>query len=455
MKNITCLLPLLFFIALPLFCDAQQPSWKPLGPDTGRLASMNKPNDQSTIATNAFGIPYVAYTETWNSARIRIKKFKDSAWIDVGIPDYQFKGYYPVLTISPNDTLYVCYRRTQDSTVKVIKFDGTNWNFVGTPYKTSPQLFELSIAVDSNEKPYVGYGVFSLGDSVANIISFDGTNWTPVGNTSFMHKTDRISIRTGINNQLYAAYNTGTSASYVQKWDGTNWDTVGQTFTYIYNMDIAPDGTPFIAYWEFPGTSQIRVAKLVNNVWIMVGVTQHFGHSDYFDEMAIDEAGVPYIAFSDNSCPLGSGALNATILKYNGSNWSQVGKPCFSLFPARDTRMAFGKGIPYMTYSTTSNLTQLYAMYFDTSTVVAVPETIVAQNSFSVSPNPATSTITLQTTQSGSFSITDMLGRTLLSQSVTDAKTTLFIAHLPAGVYAYRFIAKGGGSANGKLFINP
>src|SRR5690606_22411756 len=249
----------IFILALVISYTADgQSTWKPLGSNGGLVSDVSSTRSISpSIATDIAGSVYIAYTEPSDSSKIIVKKYTSTGWQNVGTPSYNFRGRNPSIAISNKDTIYIgyLYLGKDGGNPAVIKFDGLNWVKIGDTISygaTGGGLFETSLAIDTNDKLYFGYAAFDFpGTPIgkANIMTFNGTDWVPVGNTDFVQYSGRMSLRIGLNNELYLGYNTyyltghTPTSSWVQKWDGSGWDTVGTGFRYITNIDIAPDGT--------------------------------------------------------------------------------------------------------------------------------------------------------------------------------------------------------------------
>src|SRR5687768_2619624 len=64
--------------------------------------------------------------------------------------------------------------------------------------------------------------------------------------------------------------------------------------------------------------------------------------------IALDGNETPYVAYRDDSTPI----QGATVKKYNGSNWVNVGPPNFSTGAVQETFMAIHtNGTPYIVYA--------------------------------------------------------------------------------------------------------
>jgi hypothetical protein len=86
------------------------------------------------------------------------------------------------------------------------------------------------------------------------------------------------------------------------------------------------------------------------------------------------------------------------------------------------------------------------------------PNSVAAINNndrFSLYPNPATNSITIENSQtSGKFELFDMAGRLLISQEISTSRTVIATGSLTDGMYIYRCSFRDKTVRNGKLLIN-
>jgi hypothetical protein len=76
---------------------------------------------------------------------------------------------------------------------------------------------------------------------------------------------------------------------------------------------------------------------------------------------------------------------------------------------------------------------------------LGVPSVKTAQNLASIYPNPATNLLTICATQGTftHFTISNILGQEMISNTISQAETTIDIQKLPAGVYSINLIGNG------------
>ena len=157
-----------------------------------------------------------------------------------------------------------------------------------------------------------------------------------------------------------------------------------------------------------------------------------------FMNLAISQAGEPYVAFQDSL-----NSAKATLMKFNGTNWVYVGNAGFSAGAALWASFAFSPSEqPFVAYADGGNLNKATVMKYD-SVMVGVSES--AKLYFSIYPNPSSYQITIETSANPSksqLSISNINGQELITRQITASKTQLDISSLPSGVYFVRLTSE-------------
>lgn len=77
----------------------------------------------------------------------------------------------------------------------------------------------------------------------------------------------------------------------------------------------------------------------------------------------------------------------------------------------------------------------------------------LAQDNFSISPNPASAKVYIQSQRLGNLEITDVMGRVVLQQPIVNTQTSVDLNSLSDGLYIYRFFANDGTLIQDKLLL--
>ena len=282
-------------------------------------------------------------------------------WDTVGNIDfsgaYGSDADYATVKIDNNSVPYVAFRTSSSFNATVMKFNGNNWVSVGIPNFTVGGVGDLSLALNSNGTPYLAFGD-GANASRASVMKYDGTSWVFVGSPGFsagLAYTTSLAIDK--NNIPYVAYEdlaNGNKAT-VMKFNGTSWvplGSVGFSAGAVRYTCLAIDtsGTPYVAYRDESSTSngKATVMKYNGSSWVNVGIPAFTTGHVLTMSLAIDSSGTPYVAFNDTASQ-----NQATVMKYITGAWVLVGSPGFSLAgEIRYLNIAInGNGTPYVAYS--------------------------------------------------------------------------------------------------------
>jgi len=173
--------------------------------------------------------------------------------------------------------------------------------------------------------------------------------------------TARTDIEIAPDGTIYMAYLSYSSGDYhgmVKKYNGSSWETVGngsifeQSTYYRFDMEIASDGTLFIAYNdETTGERKMSVSKFNGSDWELVGAQGFSDGEIQFPQMAFDSNDAPYVVYRDFS-----NGHDATVQKFNGTDWELVGEAGFTESGAWCTSIILDQDdIPYVSYQDWAN----------------------------------------------------------------------------------------------------
>jgi hypothetical protein len=336
--------------------------WQPVG-NTGFSAGIA--NHTSLAISN--GTPYVAYRDGGNSNKATVMKFNGSNWESVGSPGFSEDWLLLTrLALTTDGTPYVVY--TKDAIFEfhnmVMKFNGSNWVFVGSQGFSADQGFKASLALSNDGTPYVAYEAQQYGYKTT-VKKFNGSNWESVGSPGFTAgAADDTSLAISNDGTPYVAYlDRGNSdKASVMKFNGSNWESVGSPG---FSAGRAPstslafaNGTPYVAYRDEGNSSKASVMKFNGSSWESVGSPGFSAGGASYTSLAISNE-TPYVAYMD-----GGNSDKATVMKFNGSNWESVGSPGFSAGAAFSTSLAFANGTLYVAYGDAGNSSKATVMKY-------------------------------------------------------------------------------------------
>lgn len=247
---------------------------------------------------------------------LHTSELAQAEWRQVGLAGFtsgEARG--GTIALDRDDIPYVAYSdAVNEYKLSVMKFDSKNWVQVGNPGFTEGGNF-ISFAFDSNDIPY------AAAEIGASVMKFDGSNWVQIGalgSESVKECAQGINLTLDSANVSYVAYNNlltcrmmGVPVPDVVKFDGTNWVQIP-----------APTGTTTKPQGSLP--------KYAN-----------------YPAIAFDSNDVLYVVYSE----AGEEGSKASVMKFNGSSWVQVGKARFSSANVEMPKLIFDHdNVPYVAY---------------------------------------------------------------------------------------------------------
>lgn len=180
-------------------------SWVNVGPPAITVADAIS----TTIGFDNTNTPYIAFADGANGYKATVLKFNGTLWVTVGIPGFSLgQVSYPAISFDPNGIAYLtCTDAGNNNSVTIYKLSGTNWvalpnitNFIGFTYSA-----RTSMDFDRMGNPYVAFGNGPQHKVILR--KFDGTAWNTIGSGYFSSGTaDYISLALDTNDVPYVAY---------------------------------------------------------------------------------------------------------------------------------------------------------------------------------------------------------------------------------------------------------
>jgi len=321
-------------IAVKAFIDD---SWTPVGADF--LTDPSYGAHEPSLAIASSNTPYIAYWDENLGDLVSVMKYEESAgaWTPVGgsVAINTEMSYSTSLALDSQDTPYVAYGAHFDQKVYVLKYDGTDWVYVGTPGFSDGTSMYINLAVDSTDTPYVVYIENTGVDFQVTVKKYNGTDWLTVG-TPIVGENQFNDAKISFDSQdtPYIAYEDPVHDYQVtvKKYNGSSWETVGTEGFSPYchanvGLDINSEDVPYVAAFSHGiygedesgnlifGPQKASVAKFDGTEWVFEGSREFTKGNAYFIDFAFDPDDVPYICFSENSTDSTTG-FKTTVMKY-------------------------------------------------------------------------------------------------------------------------------------------
>lgn len=423
--------------------------WQPIGTAGFSPTGVDFPS----LAFNSNDEPYVAFRDGASALKATVMKYDGINWVTVGTAG--FSSYFvsrPTIAINSNDEPYVAFRddvNSSNNKLTVMKHDGTNWVTVGVSgFSGSVQTDNISLAFNSSDEPYVAYTDLTAIDNTVNkvtVMKFDGTNWITVGLAGFSASSGRdISLAFNSNDEPFVAYRDGLKSwkTTVMKFNGTNWVTVGTAGfsaagSEYTSLAFNSSDEPYVAYRDAGNSKKATVMKFDGTDWITVGTAGFSAGIASYTSLAFNSSNEPYVAFREFVS--GSILNQATVMKFDGTDWITVGTAGFSAGATDQIRLAINSiNEPHVVYT---DLTQLYkatVMKFVDGTM-GITDLNGINNTIAVYPNPTKNKI--------NFSVQTNVQVTNVAGRIVDSKTSvnaLDLSNHLTGFYFLTLIDKHG-----------
>jgi hypothetical protein len=185
---------------------------------------------------------------------------------------------------------------------------------------------------------------------------------------------------------------------------------------------------------DYGNSQKATVMKFDGTNWVNIGNAGFSAGLVSCTSIAISPAdGQPYVAYQDcgNLC-------KATLMRFDGTGWVNVGNAGFSPYTAYYTSLAFSPiGQSYVAFQDWSIEGETTVMYYDAP--VGINE--IKGSMVSLYPNPASEIITLEISGESigsNLSIMSITGQELIACPIIEPKTQLDISTLPNGIYFVR-----------------
>lgn len=366
-------------------------------------------------------VPHVIY-EDYNTGDLSMSIFENNMWsVPInGIISTNAGSSYRSTTDS-NGTLYVAYKDANFyGDVSVKKWNGTSWEFVGSPGFGVDAIsgYSMEIKCLSDNSIVVAYPTnsnSSSGHGFLEIRRFNGSTWEVLGQDAAGVEVGYISMAVLSTDNIYINYRTIGYDSRTVKYDGVNWNVQTTPFDSdtIYRSFIAAGANDEILAWRVNYNESAYAFYRVNNdVWEPITSPNHVTSSDPLDyNWAIEYNKI------DSSWYAGFTAHPVTgnfMKKFDGIDWTFIEGPIdYNVGGFRYSDLEFdSQGVPFYTSGTAYNL-----MTWN-PTPVGI-ENIGEKTEFTFYPNPSTSSVAIAFNASkAQLSIFDMNGKEVLSKEV-------------------------------------
>ena len=298
------------------------------------------------------------------------------SWTQVGTAGFSSStATYISMALDSNDTPYIAYSdagKSGKATVK--KYNGTAWETVGSTGFSAGVVYVISLAIDSEDTPYVAYQDGGNGTRMT-AMKYNGTSWVAVGSAGFTTgSVDYASLAIGSDDTPYVAFRDAANnyGVTVMKYNGTAWETVGSAGFNGAQADhtslaLDSNDVPYVAFKDTAtNSSYMTVMKYDGLTWEVVGSAAFSDGSISENSLKLDSNNTPYVAYKNDSS-------KTIVMKYNGTSWETVGGSSVSSSAGFYPSLAIDlDDTPYVSYQDGANSGKATVMKYTGSSWVEV-----------------------------------------------------------------------------------
>jgi hypothetical protein len=279
-----------------------------------------------------------------------------------------------------NNIAYTAYSDAkQNYKIIIKKFNGSDWENVGSSPITDDQAYWPNIEIINNQ-PVVFYVDRRKGYSISGKY-FDGT-WQNIPVEELPSSKIGILKTQSHKDSLFLAYSDSNAGGVVSAfWKNNQWTLLPVLTRYnhkVIDLDIVTiKNDVYLALIDSSVAYNILVYKLSNNNWDIVG---HFSLVDYFaGDLSLATNGiqpyVSYITYKDDAS-----VCKINVKKFNGKDWETVGNPFSTPGKARFAELQINKNSLFLAYADLENKKPLVLRLINNNwTAISKPEDVTGK----------------------------------------------------------------------------
>ncbi len=416
----------------------QAQPWIPVGPSP----PISQPDaNYISITIDKHGTPYVAFNDDSHTYSISVKKFDGSNWIDMGVTGLGGDAKYISIVTDTSGVPYIAfYDGATSGHASVMKYNGTAWEFVGDRGYSTLSAYRISLALDPQGMPCVAYMNGNWSSASATVMRFDGSNWVYVGGSIFVNYITDLSLAISSDGTIYSAFTYDFSGSYgpvqVLRFSGSVWSSTTSSPTISTggattpSIDVAPDGTPYIAYYDYDAM-QMLIKKLSGTAWTNVDSAGAPFVGPELTRLKVSKDNIPYLLYNYGNW--------ATVSKCSGSQWQIVGDTAITKSMWLYASLAVSPdGVPFVAYMDFADSNRAVVKRPTFATYVPAPlESKDDVLLISPLPNDGSFTLRISTThnENATVSINNCLGQQVYRKHIPSNTEQPFNIDAPPGLY--------------------
>lgn len=328
-------------LQLFFFSRSQAQCFQYNGPLNGENQASYTSTLNNKMAAASNGVIYLSYTTSFSSNPFVVTKFDGSTWSAIDTSWFRGKNVVnPILKLDNNENPVLIYS-SSTSKISVARYNGVQWDTLGNQGFITGMKGD--IAFDNSNVPYIAVQDFNNGNKLS-VMKFTAGAWSYVGTPAFTPgEADYININLDASGIIYIAFRDEVSKkATMMMFDGVSWINVGTGSmspgnAWYIDMAIDNNGKPYIAFTDSTNSQKASVMSYDGAAWNYVGAS---GITPTFSNelsLVIDTTGWPVISYGE--APYFYGYGNASVMRFDGSNWNYLSDHAFSQGPAYSTQL--------------------------------------------------------------------------------------------------------------------
>ncbi len=312
-------------LSTALFANKAPATWNVVGQAdfiSGNIGSFS-------LAVDAGGTPYVAYTDLNQNKQLTVMKYDSHQWVSVGNVGAQGVTN-PNIGIDSQGTPYVVFYSDNNGLI-LMKYDATTqWSSVGDIRSVTKNASNSQLSLGLNPSL-----IFEMNQGIYSMNYLRGQWRSPVGIPLAHSHVDEVQL-TSYQNLLYVGYrdldennqlNVRMSPSWCELVPEGLSSQVSDT-----NLTVDTEGNPYVAYQDNTSANQVRIISAktagVSNPcqdsrWSFVGNTDKapisLGDASSL-RVVVDSNKTPYLAYELS-------AKEINVKKFDGTQWVDYDSP--------------------------------------------------------------------------------------------------------------------------------
>ena len=171
------------------------------------------------LALDSKGVPYVSWVDFYAGNKMYVSKLVGELWLTIGNAPVSEENFIAKncqdLAIDANGNIYLAYVVKGTEQLAVYRHNGADWEMLGDNVADGT-VKGIDVAVDSENNFYVAYADGSFGDKVS-VMKYNGTEWSYVGQRAFTESSTDTYMAMTLHNEspcvVYTDIAMGSKAS--------------------------------------------------------------------------------------------------------------------------------------------------------------------------------------------------------------------------------------------------